>query len=140
MKTLSIKNIVVLASSALALSLFTSTPQVRAADQVKGAERMTQIMKPIKTVQDVQAIKEGDMVAMACPKCKTITFSYVDRTAHGAQKETKTYAKDTCPGCDTKIVSTTAGKQAVNEIQHTCKNCGSHEAFCCVLKKEDKTQ
>lgn len=140
MKNLSIKNIAVLASSVLVLGLFTSTPEAVAADQVKGAERLTQVMKPIKTAEDVQAIKEGDMVAMACPKCKTITYSYVDRSARGAQKETKTYAKDTCPGCDTKIVSTAAGKQAVNEIQHTCTKCGSHEAFCCVLKKEQKIQ
>jgi len=139
MKRLSIKHLAVLASSALALSVLSST-EANAAEQVKGGERMMQMMKPIKTAQDVQAIKEGDMVAMACPKCKMITYSYVDRSARGAQKETKTYAKDACPGCDTKIVSTAAGKQAVNEIQHTCKKCGSHEAFCCVVKKEEKTQ
>lgn len=140
MKIPSKRIITTLAGCALALGLLNSTPSVNAADQVKGGERMMQMMKPLKTAEDVQAIKDGDMVAMACPKCKTISYSYVDRTAKGANKEVKTVTKDACPGCDTKIVTTGVGKQAKNEIQHTCKNCGSHDAFCCVLKKEDKSQ
>ena len=138
MKTLSKKIITTLAGCTFALALLNFAPSVNAADQVKGGERMMQMMKPLKTAEDVQAIKDGDMVAMACPKCKTISYSYVDRTAKGANKEVKTITKDACPGCDTKIVTTGVGKQAKNEIQHTCKNCGSHDAFCCVLKKEDK--
>ena len=125
---------------AVAVALFSSFPAVQAADQVKGGERMMQMMKPIKTAEDAQAVKDGDMVAMACPKCKTITYSYVDRSAKGANKEVKTITKDACPGCDTKIVTVGVGKAAKNEIQHTCKQCGSHDAFCCVLKKEDKPQ
>lgn len=140
MKIKSKRIIITLASCAFALGLFNSTPTVNAADQVKGGERMMQMMKPLKTAEDVQTIKDGDMVAMACPKCKTISYSYVDRIAKGANKEVKTVTKDACPGCDTKIVTTGVGKQAKNEIQHTCKNCGSHDAFCCVLKKEDKPQ
>lgn len=123
---------------AVALALFSSLPAVQAADQVKGGERQMQMLKPIKTAEDAQAIKDGDMVAMACPKCKTITYSYVDSSSRGANKDVKTVTKDACPGCDTKIVTTGVGKQAKNEIQHTCKDCGSHDAFCCVLKKEDK--
>ncbi len=140
MKTLQNQIITILAGCAFALGLLSSTTFINAADQVKGGERMMQMMKPIKTVEDVDAIKDGDMVAMACPKCKMITFSYVDRSARGANKEGKTFAKDACPGCDTKIVTTGVGKQAKSEIQHTCKECGSHDAFCCVLKKEDKHQ
>ena len=140
MKIPSKRIVTTLAGCALALGLLNSTPSVNAADQVKGGERMMQMMKPLKTAEDVQAIKDGDMVAMACPKCKTISYSYVDRTAKGANKEVKTVTKDACPGCDTKIVTTGVGKQAKNEIQHTCKNCGSHDAFCCVLNKEDKPQ
>lgn len=123
---------------AVAFTLFSFLPAVHAADQVKGGERMMQMMKPIKTAEDAQAVKDGDMVAMACPKCKAITFSYVDRSGRGANKEVKTTSKDACPGCETKIVTTGVGKAAKNEIQHTCKQCGSHDAFCCVLKKEDK--
>lgn len=137
---LSKRIVTTLAGCAFAFGLLNATPSVSAADQVKGGERMMQMMKPLKTAEDVQAIKDGEMVAMACPKCKTISYSYVDRTARGANKEVKTVTKDACPGCDTKIVTTGVGKQAKNEIQHTCKNCGSHDAFCCVLKKEDKPQ
>ena len=140
MKIPSKRIVTTLAGCVLALGLLNSAPPINAADQIKGGERMMQMMKPLKTAEDVQAIKDGDMVAMACPKCKTISYSYVDRTAKGANKEVKTVTKDACPGCDTKIVTTGVGKQAKNEIQHTCKNCGSHDAFCCVLKKEDKPQ
>lgn len=141
MKLLPKRIVTTLAGCAFALALLISiTTSVNAADQVKGGERMMQMMKPIKTTDDLQAIKDGDMVAMACPKCKTISFSYVDRTAKGANKEVKTVTKDACPGCETKIVTTGVGKQAKNEIQHTCKDCGSHDAFCCVLTKKDKAQ
>ena len=141
MKSLPKSIIGTFAGCAFALALFISAPtSVNAADQVKGGERMMQMMKPIKTADDLQAIKDGDMVAMACPKCKTISYSYVDRSAKGANKEVKTLTKDACPGCDTKIVTTGVGKQAKNEIQHTCKDCGSHDAFCCVLTKKEKTQ
>lgn len=125
---------------AVAFTLFSSLPGVHAADQVKGGERMMQMMKPIKTAEDVQAVKDGDMVAMACPKCRTITYSYVDRSAKGANKGVKAITKDACPGCETKIVTSGVGKSAKNEIQHTCKQCGSHDAFCCVVKKEEKGQ
>ena len=121
---------------AVALTLLSFLPAVHAADQVKGGERMMQMMKPIKTAGDAQAVNDGDMVAMACPKCKSITYSYVDRSSRGANKEVKTATKDACPGCETKIVTAGVGKAANNEIQHTCKQCGSHDAFCCVLKKE----
>lgn len=140
MKMLPNKILTVTGACAFAFGVLTFTPPIHAADQVKGGERMMQMMKPLKTAEDVQAVKEGDMVAMACPKCKTITYSHVDRFAKGTDKEAKTVTKDACPGCETKIVTTGVGKQAKQEIQHTCKNCGSHDAFCCVLKKEDKAK
>lgn len=140
MKILSKRIVTIVAGCAFVFGLLNSTLNVNAADQVKGGERQMQMLKPIKTVEDAQAIKDGDMVAMACPKCKTITYSYVDSSARGANKDVKTVTKDACPGCDTKIVTTGVGKQAKNEIQHTCKDCGSHDAFCCVLKKEDRRQ
>jgi hypothetical protein len=127
--------------SAMAFTFTLLTSQVsQAADQVKGGEKMMRSMKPIKTAEDIQSIKDGDMVAMACPQCKTITYKYVDRSVRGANKELNTATKDTCPACDTKIVSTGVGKPAKNEVQHTCKMCGSHDAFCCVLSKEARTQ
>jgi len=118
------------------LGLLTTVPSVKAADadQRKGAERLMDSMKPIKTVQDVQAINDGDKIAMACPKCKTISYTYVDYTTKGVNKDVKTVSKDACPGCDTKIITTGVGKQSKDEIQHTCKACGSHDAFCCVVK------
>jgi len=121
---------------ATAIALFGSLPSVHAADQVKGGERMMQTLKPIKTAEDAGAVKDHDVVAMACPKCKTITYSRIDQSSKGVKKDVKTIVKDSCPGCDTKIVTVGVGKGAKNEIQHTCKQCGSHDAFCCVVKHE----
>lgn len=93
------------------------------------------LMKPIKTTHDAEAVEAGDTVVMACPKCQTISYTYVDHAAKGAVKETKVGAKHLCPGCETTIKSQGAGKHAKNEIVHVCRTCGSEDAFCCVMKK-----
>ncbi len=93
------------------------------------------LMKPIKTTQDANAVESGDTMVMACPKCKTISYTYVDHAARGAIKDTKVGTKHLCPGCETTIKSQGTGKHAKNEIVHVCKTCGSEDAFCCVMKK-----
>ena len=105
---------------------------VQAADQVKGAEKL--MMTPIKTTQDIAKLAPGDMVAMSCPKCKTITVTYVE-TVKGSVKEEKATQKHLCPGCATTIKTEGRGKTAKDVVVHVCKTCGSEDAFCCVMKK-----
>ena len=126
MKTTLIKHSVI-ACAVIALSV-----SVQAADPVKGAQML---MKPIKTVQDAEAVRPGDMIAMACTKCKTISYSYVEKTTKGATTEARIGAKHLCPGCETALKSQGTGKQATDQIVHVCKTCGSEDAFCCVVKK-----
>jgi predicted RNA-binding Zn-ribbon protein involved in translation (DUF1610 family) len=101
-----------------------------------GAAELTKL-RPIKTVEDVTALKAGDQVVMACPKCKSI---YVTRVVK-ENKPGKSYelgaTEHLCPGCDNKITLTGHGKGAKEEITHVCKTCGSKDAFCCVLKEGD---
>jgi RNase P subunit RPR2 len=120
-------------SLAFALAVGVALPvNVQAADQVKGAERL--MMKPIKTSEDIGKLEPGDMIAMSCPKCKTITVTYVE-TTKGHIKEEKATQKHLCPGCETSIKTEGQGKLAKDVVKHVCQKCGSEDAFCCVLKK-----
>ena len=119
-------------SLAFALAIGVVLPaSVQAADQVKGAQLL---MKPM-TVGDVNKLEPGDSVVMSCPKCKTITVTYIDKTTKGAIKEEKATQKHLCAGCETIIKTEGRGKQAKDVVVHVCKTCGSEDAFCCVMKK-----
>ncbi len=100
--------------------------------QEKGASKL---MKHITSSDDVAGLKDGDMVAMACPKCKTITVTYV-KTEKGHIKTTTTGQEDVCPGCEQKFVVVGEGKGKHSTVTHVCKKCGSTDAFCCVMKKD----
>ena len=131
MKT--VKNNIIGTGIAMAIAIALWLPNAtNAADQVKGAERL--MMKPIKTAEDIANLEPGDMVAMSCPKCKTITVTYVE-TIKGHIKEETLTQKHLCPGCQTTIETKGVGKAAKDLVKHVCKKCGSDDAFCCVMKK-----
>jgi predicted RNA-binding Zn-ribbon protein involved in translation (DUF1610 family) len=98
-----------------------------------GASDLIQLT-PIKTGEDIAGLKPGDQVVMACPKCKSM---YVTRVVK-ENKPGKSYEVATtehlCPGCGNKIEFKGHGKAGKEEITHVCKECGSKDAFCCVLK------
>ena len=122
--------------AALALAMAASLPvPARAAEPMKpmkGGEML--MMKPITSPEDVAGLKDGDMVAMACPKCKTIMVTYV-KTEKGHIKTATTLPADMCPGCEQKFTVVGEGKGKHNVVTHVCKKCGSTDAFCCVMKK-----
>jgi hypothetical protein len=95
-------------------------------------------MKPITSYSDVANLKDGDMVAMACPKCKTITVTYV-HTEKGHVKTATPGETHLCPGCEQKFVVAGEGKSKHDTVTHVCKKCGSADAFCCVLKRGDQS-
>ena len=133
MKTQKIVKRLLLGSSlALAMAVGVALPvTMQAADQVKGAQLL---MKPM-TVGDVNKLEPGDAVVMSCPKCKTITVTYIDKTTKGAIKEEKATQKHLCAGCANIIKTEGRGKQAKDVVVHVCATCGSEDAFCCVMKK-----
>lgn len=121
----------------LALSL-TFAPAMQAADgSAKGGPTQLKLMdsKPIATVEDAAKVKPGDTVAMACPKCKTIMVAKV--TQERGQRIAGKLAEHLCPGCGVKYEVTGQGKGRTEKVVHVCKQCGSTDAFCCVMKKGD---
>jgi hypothetical protein len=103
--------------------------------QEKGATKLLKL-NAIKTVADAEAVQPGDTVVMSCPKCKDSWVTIVTpATKTGAKPENTTVARHECPGCEHKIVSEGHGKMKTDIIVHTCKQCGSEDAFCCVMKK-----
>lgn len=101
--------------------------------QEKGAERLMKLSR-LSTLADVEKVEAGDTVVMSCPKCKDIWVKVVRPTVKRGQ-ETALVAQHQCPGCDTKFVTEGTGKQAKSVVNHVCKQCGSEDAFCCVIKK-----
>jgi hypothetical protein len=140
MKTnMTVSEIIFGMGAALALAMAASLPlTARAAEPMKpmkGGEML--MMKPIASSQDVVGLKDGDMVAMACPKCKTITVTYIN-TEKGHIKTTTPGQEHLCPGCEQKFVAVGEGKSKHDTITHVCKKCGSTDAFCCVMKKDSE--
>ncbi len=125
-----IRLVSVASATALAAAITTLLTTTLAA-QEKSASRL---MKPITTSADVAGLKEGDMVAMACSKCKTITVTYI-KTERGHIKTTTTGEEHLCPGCEQKFVVVGEGKAKHDVVTHVCKKCGSTDAFCCVMRK-----
>jgi hypothetical protein len=103
--------------------------------QEKGAERLMKLQR-LDTVADVQKVEAGDTIMMSCPKCKDTWVTVVQSTGKAVNpQDKKTVSRHDCPGCNSKIVTEGAGKQAKQIVKHTCKRCGSGDAFCCVMKK-----
>lgn len=126
---------IMVASLALAVVGIISVPGTARA-QVKGGEQMMKMLKPVKTVEDLQAVNVGDTITMSCPKCKSTEITVVEKTFKAVKpEEMKTMEIHLCDSCETKIVTKGRGKQAQNVLVHTCKTCGSKDAFCCVQKK-----
>ncbi len=112
------------------------TPLAGLAQAPKGGEQMMIMLKPVKTVEDLQMLEAGDTIAMSCPKCKNTTLKVAEKTFKAVKpEEMKTMQIHLCDSCETKIVTKGRGKQAENVLVHTCKACGSKDAFCCVQKK-----
>jgi len=102
--------------------------------QEKGGERMMKLLR-LNTAADVQKVEAGDTIVMSCPKCKDTWVKVVQPMGRGGRQETANIQRHECPGCDTKIVTEGTGKQAKSVVKHTCKQCGSEDMSCCVMKK-----
>lgn len=96
---------------------------------MKGGEHLM-MLNAITTPEQAEALKPGDTIAMACPKCKTIIIETVT-TEKGHINLTTPGEKHLCSGCLTSIVTVGVGKNAHNELKHVCEKCGSDLVFCC---------
>lgn len=96
---------------------------------MKGGEHMM-LLQPLTTPEQAEALKPGDTIAMACPKCKTIMVEKVT-VEKGHINMTTPGEKLLCSGCQTTIVTVGMGKNSHNELKHVCNTCGSDLVFCC---------
>lgn len=104
-----------------------------------GAAQLIQL-KPIKSVEDARSVEPGDTVVMSCPKCKNSWATIAPPPGKtGAVPEVKKVLRHECPGCEQKFVTEGHGKAKTDKLVHVCKNCGSEDAFCCVMKKDKNT-
>ena len=112
---------------------------VRAEDMkpMKGGEHQM-MLSHITTPQQVEALKPGDTIAMACPKCKTVIVEKVTKETRGQVKTATAGEVHLCSGCKTTIVTVGTGKNAHNELKHVCNTCGSEDVFCCATSPKDK--
>ena len=135
-----IHNTLLAALASIALLSFASPAQAQykpvGDDGIAASPKVrSMMMKPITSPEDVAGLKDGDMVAMACPKCKTIMVTHIN-TEKGHIKTATTVSADLCPGCEQRFTVAGEGKGKHNVVTHVCKKCGSTDAFCCVMKKD----
>ncbi len=125
-----------LAIAMLTGALFTNINAVAADVTAKGgASKLMQL----KTVGDIEALQRGDVVVMACPKCKDVTETRIERPPKGAGATETTVSVHECPGCGAKWETTGHGKAKTDKVTHVCTHCGSKEAFCTVKKAKAST-
>ena len=122
-----------LAIATLAAAFFTTINGVAADGTAKGGA--TKLMS-IKTVGDIETLKPGDVMVMACPKCETIVETRIEHPPKGAgPKETKV-AVHGCPGCGAKWETEGQGKAKTQKVTHVCSHCGTKGAVCAVRKAD----
>lgn len=123
-----------LAMAMLTAALFTNINAVAADVTAKGGA--TKLMN-LKTVRDVEALKPGDVVVMACAKCDTVTETRIEHPSKGAAGAVETkVAVHTCPGCGAKWEVDGHGKAKKEKMTHVCSHCGSKGAICAVKKAD----
>ena len=119
-----------------AVAVFGAAGHLNAQEKGSAKGGAQQLMsKPVKTLEDLSAIQPGDMMVMSCPKCKDVIVHYVEPTFKATEPKDKVKTQHTCPGCSTTITVEGHGKAKQDVVKHVCKNCGSEDAFCCVMKK-----
>src|SRR6185436_8286261 len=74
------------------------------------------LSKPISTVADIDALKPGDTVAMACPKCKSVYVTTVVKENKPAKTYELTTEKHACPGCGNTFEVTGHGKAKTEKV------------------------
>ena len=125
---------------AATLTIVAFLPSTQAAEITKGAAKQLELIH-IETVADVDALKTGDSIAMACAKCKTIWVSKVKQDAKGAEvqlargKPVKVVGVHGCSGCKGEVTISPHMKGREPGLKHVCTACGDDSAFCCATRK-----
>lgn len=131
-----------IAMIALVLLATTTTSNLQAQDTqetTKGLRPAT--LTPIHSQAEVDALTTGDLIAMVCGMCKSVTVvtysSDVDSKGH--VKWMHPGSEMDCPTCGGKLTMNGGGTGKQAGYTHTCSKCGGESAFCCATKTGQKT-
>ncbi len=137
-----------LLGAAFALAIAASLPATARADEpmkpMKGGEHLLMLNKPVTTVEQANALKDDDTMAMVCSKCKTVWVTRVKQGVKGAQmlmengQPKELIGTHACAGCNSELTVVGVQKGAHTELKHSCKVCGDDSAFCCATSKTAK--
>jgi hypothetical protein len=129
MKTLQRSIRIVGLGSFLALFLSLGVSQARAGSQSPGAMRS---MEQMKTVKQVDELKDGTTMMMVCGACKTTSMTEYKAdlpNGKGPRSWMEVGSKHECEHCGGTI--TVVQGKTKDEMQHNCSKCGEGAAFCC---------
>lgn len=119
---------------ALALTLVTWwTVAARAADDNQDGHHEGHVahLNHITTQAEAEALKPGDMIAMACSTCKHVMVQPV--TNDGSHVKLMTIGEEhmcVCGGMVT-VVGTGQGNGKNEAVNHVCSKCGDSAMFVC---------
>ena len=136
MKTSQLKLRIVGLGSVLALALTLVVSQAHAGSQSPGAARP---MEQIKTAKQMDEMKDGCTMMLACGACKTVSMTEYKTdwpNGKGPRSWMEIGSKHECEHCGGTI--TVVKGKTKDEMQHNCSKCGDGAAFCCAGMAEEK--
>ena len=129
MKTSQLITRIVGLGSFLALALSFGVSQAHAGSMSPGAARP---MEQINTVKQMDEMKDGTTMMMACGACKTVSMTEYKAdwpNGKGPRSWMEIGSKHECEHCGGTI--TVVKGKTKDEMQHNCSKCGEGAAFCC---------
>lgn len=109
---------------------------VYAADEKQDAQMSANMaqMNHITTQAEAEALKPGDLIAMACSKCKHIMVQQVTKDDSHVKMMTIGQTHECGCGGIVKVVGTGKGNGKDEEVNLTCSKCGDDAMFVCAMK------
>lgn len=100
-----------------------------------GSSPHTMEMNHIMTQAQVEALKPGDSMSVACSSCKKVTVQTVTNDQSHVKMMT-VGQKFTCGGSKgtVEVVATGKGQGKDAEVKHVCSTCGDDAMFCTATK------
>ena len=123
----------ILAGSAL------SPVRLPAEESGKGGATRLVPRNSIRTSAKIAALDSSSVRPACCPGCGGRWVTCVEKPAKtGAKPETKTYLRDECPACGTKLIIEGQGKAKTAKIVVVCARNHSSAASCCARNSGSK--
>ena len=132
MKTNQIPKLFATAIAAFAFVGIIANAQYNAGDGIAASPKLRQALNERAASVSIATSKVS---AMACPKCKDITVTEVNRQAKAAETMTgaanKLVNKHTCAACETTSAVVGTGKAKQTVATHTCTAAVAKNLTCC---------